>query len=79
MKVHGIDGTSQIFRDLARWLSYDQPFYALRAPGLEEAAEFTPSIEAMAGRYLESGRGADHHALPDVESRGATLVGSGSG
>ncbi len=54
--VHGIDGTSQIFRDLARRLGYDQPFYALRAPGLEEAAEFTPSIEAMAGRYLESVR-----------------------
>ncbi|MCP4656700.1 MAG: alpha/beta fold hydrolase, partial [bacterium] len=54
--VHGINGTSQIFRDLARRLGYDQPFYALRAPGLEEAAEFTPSIEAMAGRYLESVR-----------------------
>ncbi len=81
--VHGIDGTSQIFRDLARRLGYDQPFYALRAPGLEEAAEFTPSIEAMAGRYL-SRIGASGPARRAVGRRarsgvGAVAVGARSG
>jgi len=68
--VHGIEGTVVVFRDLARQLGPEQPFYGLRAPGLEEAAQRGPTIEAMAMRYLES--------VQHVQPEGPYLLGGWS-
>ena len=50
--VHGHSGEVLFYRDLARRLGPEQPFFALQALGLT-GAPAQRSIEAMAARYIE--------------------------
>jgi amino acid adenylation domain-containing protein len=51
--VHGAAGTVFPFFDLARELGPDRPFYALQAPGVEEGAEPSSTVQDLAAHYLE--------------------------
>lgn len=51
--VHGVGGNVVGFRDLARHLGPDQPFYALQPQGLDGKRECLTSIPEMAKRYLQ--------------------------
>jgi amino acid adenylation domain-containing protein len=50
--VHGINGTVVRFRDLARHLGSDQPFYGVQAYGLDERHSAHTRTEDMASLYL---------------------------
>lgn len=50
--VHGIGGTVLRFRDLARHLAEDQPFFGLQAKGLDGKQACAGSVEEMAGDYI---------------------------
>jgi len=50
--VHGVGGNVVGFRDLARHLGPDQPFYALQPQGLDGKRECLTSIPAMAEQYI---------------------------
>lgn len=50
--VHGIGGTVLRFRDLARHLGDDQPFYGLQAKGLDGKQPCASSVEEMAADYI---------------------------
>jgi acyl-CoA synthetase (AMP-forming)/AMP-acid ligase II len=51
--VHGLDGDVVGFAALASRLGSEQPFYALRAPGLEGSGPIPDSVEELAAGYLE--------------------------
>jgi thioesterase domain-containing protein/acyl carrier protein len=51
--VHGVGGNVVGFRDLARHLGPDQPFYALQPQGLDGTRECLTSIPVMAERYIQ--------------------------
>ena len=51
--VHGVGGNVVGFRDLARHLGNDQPFYALQPQGLDGKRECLTSIPEMAERYIQ--------------------------
>jgi aspartate racemase len=51
--VHGVGGNVVGFRDLARHLGADQPFYALQPQGLDGKRPCLTSIEKMAERYIK--------------------------
>ncbi len=51
--VHGAGGNVLNFRDLARHLGDDVPFYGLQAVGIDGRATPQTRIEDMAARYLE--------------------------
>jgi amino acid adenylation domain-containing protein len=51
--VHGVGGNVVGFRDLARHLGPDQPFYALQPQGLDGKRECLTSIPEMAKRYMQ--------------------------
>ncbi len=51
--VHGVGGNVVGFRDLARHLGPDQPFYALQPQGLDGKRECLTSIPLMAERYIQ--------------------------
>ena len=51
--VHGVGGNVVGFRDLARHLGSDQPFYALQPQGLDGKRECLTSIPQMAERYIQ--------------------------
>jgi aspartate racemase len=50
--VHGGGGNVLIYRDLARYLGTDYPFYGLQARGLDGTSEYLTTTEAMAECYL---------------------------
>ncbi|MBZ0301954.1 MAG: polyketide synthase dehydratase domain-containing protein, partial [Anaerolineae bacterium] len=50
--MHDLNGHVLYYRDLARHLGQDQPFYALQAYGLDGSAVPDASVEAMAERYI---------------------------
>lgn len=50
--VHGVGGNVVGFRDLARHLGPDQPFYALQPQGLDGKRECLTNIPEMAERYI---------------------------
>jgi amino acid adenylation domain-containing protein len=50
--VHGVGGNVLGFRDLARHLGNDQPFYALQPQGLDGTRPCLTSIPEMAERYI---------------------------
>jgi amino acid adenylation domain-containing protein len=56
--VHPVGGHVVCYRELARQLGDDRPFFALQADGLDGEAEPEVRIEAMAARYVEAIRGA---------------------
>lgn len=51
--IHGAGGNILIYRDLARRLGPDQPFYGLQAQGLDGERPFYTRIEDMATHYLK--------------------------
>ncbi|MBV9343250.1 MAG: amino acid adenylation domain-containing protein [Acidobacteria bacterium] len=55
--VHGIGGTVLRFRDLARLLQPDQPFYGLQAQGLDGVHPPYTRVEEMAAHYVREIRG----------------------
>jgi len=50
--VHGVGGNVVGFRDLARHLAVDQPFYALQPQGLDGKRPCLSSVPEMAERYI---------------------------
>ena len=56
--VHGAGGNVLIYRDLARRLGSDQPFYGLQAPGLDGGCPPLARIEDMAALYAREIRRA---------------------
>jgi aspartate racemase len=50
--VHGVGGNVLGFRDLARHLGNDQPFYALQPQGLDGQRPCLTSVPEMADRYI---------------------------
>jgi thioesterase domain-containing protein len=51
--VHGVGGNVVGFRDLARHVGDDQPFYAIQPQGLDGKRECLSSIPQMAERYIQ--------------------------
>src|SRR6202051_2534882 len=54
--VHGGGGNILIYRELARHLGADYPFYGLQARGLDGSGEYLTTTEAMAESYLREMR-----------------------
>ncbi|MCB0154769.1 MAG: amino acid adenylation domain-containing protein, partial [Anaerolineae bacterium] len=50
--VHGATGDVLWFRELAKYLGPDQPFYGLQSVGLDGLHQPLDSVEAMAAHYL---------------------------
>jgi pyochelin synthetase len=50
--VHGGGGNVLIYRELARYLGADYPFYGLQARGLDGSSDYLTTTEAMAESYL---------------------------
>ena len=65
--VHGVGGNVVGFRDLARHLGPDQPFYALQPQGLDGKRECLTSISEMAERYIRE--------IKRVQSQGPYRIG----
>jgi phthiocerol/phenolphthiocerol synthesis type-I polyketide synthase E len=59
--AHGAGGNVLIYRDLARRLGADQPFYGLQSPGLDGSCEPLTRIETMAALYLKEIRKVQPH------------------
>jgi thioesterase domain-containing protein/acyl carrier protein len=49
--IHGAGGVVLIYRDLARQLGEDQPFYGIQAQGLDGSAPVLTEVEKMASLY----------------------------
>ncbi len=68
--VHAAGGNVLEYRDLARLLGPDQPFYGLQAKGLDGKEEPHTTIKEMAGHYLKEMR--------EVQPEGPYLIGGRS-
>jgi thioesterase domain-containing protein len=68
--VHAVSGNVLCYRELARRLGAQQPFYALQARGVDDEREPQTQVEAMAADYLE--------AVRTVQSHGPYLLGGWS-
>ena len=55
--VHGAGGNVLLYRDLARNLGTEYPFYGLQSQGLDGKAPPLTTVEAMAEKYLREIRG----------------------
>jgi amino acid adenylation domain-containing protein len=51
--VHGIDGDVLRFELLARSMGVEQPFYAVRAYGLDDGSEPSSRVETIAAQYVD--------------------------
>jgi thioesterase domain-containing protein len=65
--VHEFFGDVLLYRNLARHLGEDRPFYALQARGLDDAEQPFTRIEDMAAHYVD--------AVQTVQSEGPYLLG----
>ena len=59
--VHGAGGNVLIYRDLAKRLGPEQPFYGLQAPGLNGSCEPLARVEDMAALYAREIRRNQPH------------------
>lgn len=59
--VHGGDGNAVYFRDLARYLGAEQPFYALQCVGLDGLEQPLTRVEDIVERYLPEIREVQPH------------------
>lgn len=59
--MHGAGGNVLIYRDLARRLGPDQPFYGLQAPGLDGSCPPLTRVEDMAALYSKEIRRVQPH------------------
>jgi thioesterase domain-containing protein/acyl carrier protein len=64
--VHPIGGTTFCYRELARHMGSDQPFYGLQAAGLDSPNLERKRIEEMASEYIE--------AIKSVRAEGPYLL-----
>jgi len=65
--IHGAGGNVLIYRDLARQLGPNQPFYGLQSQGLDGEQPFLTRVEDMANLYLKE--------IQAVQPRGPYLLG----
>ena len=65
--IHGGDGGTLIYRQLAEGLDQDRPFYTLEAPALSGEGHIAPTIEETAKTYIEQ--------ILTVQSKGPYLIG----
>lgn len=65
--IHGAEGNVLLYKDLARHLGDDQPFYGLQAKGLDGGEAFLTSLDEMAVEYIRE--------LKTVQSHGPYFVG----
>ncbi len=56
--IHDLNGYVLYYRDLARHMRKDRPFYAVQAMGLDNKHAFDQTIDAMSSRYLDEIRSA---------------------
>lgn len=68
--VHAAGGNVLEYRDLARLLGPDQPFYGLQAKGLDGKSEPHTSITEMAAHYIKE--------MEEVQPEGPYLIGGRS-
>jgi acyl-CoA synthetase (AMP-forming)/AMP-acid ligase II/thioesterase domain-containing protein len=54
--VHGVGGEVASFKELARHLAVDMPFYGIQAPHATTEGTSAPSIETIAAHYLKEVR-----------------------
>jgi phthiocerol/phenolphthiocerol synthesis type-I polyketide synthase E len=59
--MHGAGGTVLIYRDLARHLGDDQPFYGLQSQGLDGSCAPLTKVEEMAALYVKEIRRVQPH------------------
>jgi phthiocerol/phenolphthiocerol synthesis type-I polyketide synthase E len=59
--MHGAGGTVLMYRDLARHLGDDQPFYGLQSQGLDGSCSPLTDIEEMAAVYVKEIRRVQPH------------------
>jgi len=59
--MHGAGGNVMIYRNLARHLGTDQPFYGLQAQGLDGQTNSMTTVEDMAAVYVKEIRGLLAH------------------
>jgi len=52
--VHSLSGDAAIFSNLARSMPADRPFYGFQTLHPSELGDESPSIEAMAGKYVDA-------------------------
>ncbi|MDP0490528.1 MAG: amino acid adenylation domain-containing protein [Verrucomicrobiota bacterium JB023] len=64
--IHGGDGGTLIYRELAERLPKDRPIYTIEAPALTGHGEIAPSVEETASQYLA--------AIRSVQSEGPYLL-----
>jgi phthiocerol/phenolphthiocerol synthesis type-I polyketide synthase E len=65
--VHGAGGNVLIYRDLARHLGSDQPFYGLQSQGLDGTCEPLTTVEEMAALYIRE--------IKSLQARGPYYLG----
>lgn len=65
--IHGGDGGTLIYRQLADGLAQDRPFYTLEAPALSGEGDVAPTIEETARTYLKQ--------IRSVQQEGPYLLG----
>jgi phthiocerol/phenolphthiocerol synthesis type-I polyketide synthase E len=65
--MHGAGGNVLIYRDLARYLGSDQPFYGMQAQGLDGSCAPLTTIEEMAELYV--------HEIRKLQPHGPYLIG----
>jgi thioesterase domain-containing protein len=68
--IHPVGGNVLCYRDLARYLGIEQPFYALQALGLSGEQKPLTRIEDMAAHYIE--------ALQTIQPQGPYYLGGWS-
>ncbi|MGH9763717.1 MAG: thioesterase domain-containing protein, partial [Blastocatellia bacterium] len=68
--VHPVGGNVLRYRDLARYLGEDQPFYGLEAPGLADDRNHYVLIENLASYYID--------AIKRIQATGPYLLGGHS-
>ena len=65
--VHGAEGNVLLYRSLQHNLGSEQPVYGLQSEGLDGRADFAPTIEDMASKYID--------AIKKVQAHGPYYLG----
>ena len=65
--VHGAGGNVLLYRDLAKHLGSDQPFYGIQSKGLDGSGDYFERIEEMASHYINE--------ILEIQPEGPYLIG----
>lgn len=68
--IHARGGNVLFYRDLAKRLGEDQPFYGIQAQGLDGREPYLSRVEEMAARYIKE--------MKSIQPHGPYLVGGSS-